>query len=40
MRWCVPVEISRDDLEVLVERSTVVLEREKHRLIHQDDWRR
>jgi hypothetical protein len=25
---------------VLVERSTVVLEREKHRLIHQDDWRR
>ena len=40
MRWCVPVEISRDELEALVERSTVVLEREKHRLIHQGDWRR
>ena len=40
MRWRVPVEISREDLEALVERSTIVLEREKHRLIHQDDWRR
>jgi hypothetical protein len=40
MRWRVPVEISRSDLEALVERSTVVLEREKHRLIHQNDWRR
>ena len=40
MRWCVPVEISREDLEALVERSTVVLEREKHRLIHEGDWRR
>ena len=40
MRWCVPVEISREDLQVLVERSTVVLEREKHRLIHEGDWRR
>jgi len=40
MRWRVPVEISRDELEVLVERSTVVLEREKHRLIHEGDWRR
>jgi hypothetical protein len=36
----VPVEISRDDLEALVDRSTVVLEREKHRLIHDGDWRR
>jgi hypothetical protein len=36
----VPVEISRDDLEALVERSTVVLEREKHRLIHEGDWKR
>jgi len=26
MRWCVPVEISRDELEALVERNTVVLE--------------
>jgi hypothetical protein len=37
MRWCVPVEISRDELEALVARSTVVLEREKHRLIHEGD---
>src|ERR671911_2140834 len=40
MRWRVPVEISREDLEALVARSTVVLEREKHRLIHEGDWRR
>jgi len=40
MRWCVPVEISREDLEALVDRSTVMLEREKHRLIHEGDWRR
>src|ERR671921_1453057 len=40
MRWRVPVEISRDDLQALVERSTVVLERDKHRLIHESDWRR
>ena len=40
MRWRVHVEISRDDLEALVGRSTVVLEREKHRLIHEGDWRR
>ena len=40
MRWRVPVEISRDELEALVERSTIVLEREKHRLIHESDWRR
>src|SRR5688500_6735088 len=39
-RWRVPVEISRDDLEALVARSPVVLEREKHRLIHEGDWRR
>jgi hypothetical protein len=40
MRWCVPVEISREDLDALVDQSTVVLEREKHRLIHENDWRR
>ena len=40
MRWRVPVEISREDLQALVKNSTVVLEREKHRLIHGDDWRR
>src|ERR671910_1047720 len=44
MRWRVPVEISREDLEALVAQSTaqstVVLEREKHCLIHEGDWRR
>src|SRR5215210_8347766 len=39
-RWRVPVEISRDELEALVERSAVVLERERHRLVHGEDWRR
>jgi hypothetical protein len=37
-RWRVPVEISRDDLQELVERSTVALDREKHRLIHESDF--
>jgi hypothetical protein len=40
MRWRVPMEISGEDLQALVARSTVVLEREKHRLIHEGDWRR
>jgi hypothetical protein len=40
MRWRVPVEISRDDLRALVEASEVVLEREKHRMVHEGDWRR
>jgi hypothetical protein len=40
MRWRVPVEISRADLESLVDRSAVVLEQEKHRLLHEGDWRR
>lgn len=40
MRWRVPVEISRGDLEELVERSAVLLERERHRLIHESDWQR
>src|SRR5918998_1546414 len=35
-----PGEDSREDLGSLVDRSTVVLEREKHRLIHEGDWRR
>ena len=34
------MEISREDLEALVSRSAVVLERETHRLVHEDDWRR
>ena len=40
MRWRVPVEISRDDLEALVRASEVVLERETHRLLHASDWQR
>ena len=39
-RWRVPVEISRDELEALVEASEVALRREKHRLVHGEDWRR
>jgi hypothetical protein len=39
-RWSVPVEISRQDLEELVERSAVLLERERHRLIHESDFAR
>ena len=39
-RWGVPVEIAREDLKRLVEASTVVLEREKHRLLHRNDWQR
>jgi hypothetical protein len=39
-RWRVPVEISREDLERLVERSTEILEREKHRLLHSSDFAR
>ncbi len=40
MRWRVPVEIARSDLEALVASSEEVLEREKHRLLHEADWRR
>ena len=40
MRWRVPIEIARDDLEALVETSGVVLEREAHRLLHETDWQR
>lgn len=39
-RWGVPVEIAREDLERLVEASTVVLDRERHRLIHRNDFAR
>ena len=39
MRWRVPVEIARSELEALVNASEVVLEREKHRVLHQSDWR-
>ena len=40
MRWRVPVEISRSELEGLVERSAELLERERHRLVHEGDWRK
>jgi hypothetical protein len=40
MRWRVPVEISRADLEGLVERSGELLDRERHRILHEGDWRR
>jgi hypothetical protein len=40
MRWRVPVEISREDLEALVEASEVAMEREQHRLLHSSDWQR
>jgi hypothetical protein len=40
MRWRVPVEISKEDLEALVASSEAVLERERHRLVHSSDWRR
>ncbi len=37
-RWSIPVTISRQDLEALVESSTEVLKRERHRLIHETDF--
>jgi hypothetical protein len=40
MRWGVPAEISRGDLERSVEHSAVLLERERHRPIHGCDRRR
>jgi hypothetical protein len=39
-RWNIPVQIAREDLERLVEASTVLMEREKHRLLHATDWQR
>ncbi len=39
MRWRVPIEISREDLEALVDASEVLLERGAHRLVHASgDW--
>lgn len=40
MRWRVPIEISKEDLEALVNASGVVLEKEAHRLLHESDWQR
>ncbi len=39
-RWGVPVEIPREDLQRLVEASTVLLDRERHRLLHGSDFAR
>jgi hypothetical protein len=39
-RWGVPVQIAREDLQKLVEASAVVMDKEKHRLIHESDWKR
>ena len=39
-RWRVPAEISEADLRELVAASEELLEREKHRLVHGEDWRR
>ena len=39
-RWNVSVEIAREDLEKLIERSAVVLDQNTHRLIHESDWQR
>ncbi len=39
-RWGVPVEIVREDLERLIAASTEILDRDRHRLIHEGDFRR
>ena len=39
-RWRVPVEVSRVELEEMVERSAELLERKRHRLLHESDWQR
>lgn len=39
-RWKVPVEIARGELEALVNASEVVLERERHRILHVSDFAR
>jgi hypothetical protein len=40
MRYGVDAEISREDLEELIETSTVVIPREEHRNGHLSDWQR
>lgn len=37
-RWRVPVMVDRSTLELLVASSVEVLDREKHRLLHQSDF--
>ncbi len=40
LRWGLDVTISRGALAELVEASTVILDREKHRLLHGSDFAR
>ena len=40
MRWRVPAELSRAELEGLVERSAELLDRECHRFLHESDRQR
>jgi hypothetical protein len=40
IRWRLPVKISRSELEQVVDRSAEHLERERHRLVHEGNWRR
>lgn len=40
IRWGVDVEISREDLEDLIDRSTVLLGRAQHCSIHESDFQR
>jgi len=40
MRWRVSVEISRTELEALVEKSAELLERKRHTLLHESGWQR
>jgi hypothetical protein len=37
-RWGDPVEIARADLEIMIPTSTEILERERHRLLHESDF--
>jgi hypothetical protein len=39
-RWRVPVEIERSELEELIARSAVLLDRATHRLLHENDFAR
>ncbi|MDQ3637264.1 MAG: hypothetical protein M3426_04620 [Actinomycetota bacterium] len=40
LRWGLDVTISREALAELVEASTVILDREAHKLVHGSDWAR
>jgi hypothetical protein len=40
LRWGLDVTISREALAALVEASTILLDREAHKLVHGSDWAR